>query len=222
MPTHDFSCASRTAQCYPRTHAASRLYTRPRCLHAVWGNKRRQLHGLRPHCLYPMSLDAPSRRYTLGERRACRTWSIRCHLFAPHPPGHEHTIISEQRGPGGDIQTRQRESVLFARVGKTTVPATAVWPGRALMCSCRASRASHVVVSFDSLPLAQTTELVALCSDRGFGQVSVLFSKGPPALGSACRPRVAVFCNRLGGFPHAKCCHEQREQFAAARVFLSA
>ena len=107
-------------------------------------------------------------------------------------PGHEHTIISEQRGPGCDIQTRQRESVLFARVGKTTVPATAVWPGRALMCSCRASRASHVVVSFDSLPLAQTTELGALCSDRGFGQVSELFSKGPPALGSECRPRERV------------------------------
>ena len=90
------------------------------------------------------------------------------------------------------------------------------------MFSCTVSRASHVVVSFDSLPLAQTTELVDLCSDRGFGQVSVFFSKGPPALGSACLPRVAVFCNRLGGFPHAKCCHEQREQFAAARVFLSA
>jgi hypothetical protein len=90
------------------------------------------------------------------------------------------------------------------------------------MCSCTVSRASHVVVSFDSLPLAQTTELVALCSDRGFGEVSELFSKGPPTLGSACRPRVAVFCNRLGGFEHAKCCHEQREQFAAARVFLSA
>ena len=90
------------------------------------------------------------------------------------------------------------------------------------MCSCRGSRASHVVVSFDSLPLSQTTELGALCSDRGFGEVSELFSKGPPALGSACRPRVAVFCNRLAGFEHDKCCHEQREQFAAARVFSSA
>ena len=89
------------------------------------------------------------------------------------------------------------------------------------MFSCTVSRASHVVVSFDS-PWAQTTELGALCSDRGFGQVSELFSKGPPALGSECRPRVAVFCNRLAGFEHDKCCHEQREQFAAARVFSSA
>jgi hypothetical protein len=52
------------------------------------------------------------------------------------------------------------------------------------MCSCRASRASHVVFSLDSLPLTQTTELGAWCSDRGFGEVSELFSKGPPALGN--------------------------------------
>ena len=90
------------------------------------------------------------------------------------------------------------------------------------MFSCTVSRASHVVFSLDSLPLTQTTELGAWCSDRGFGQVSELFSKGPPALGSECRPRVAVFCNRLAGFEHDKFCHEQREQFAAARVFSSA
>jgi hypothetical protein len=89
------------------------------------------------------------------------------------------------------------------------------------MFSCTVSRACHVVVSFDSR-WAQTTELGALCSDRGFGQVSELFSEGPPALGSACRPRVAVFCNMLAGFEHDKCCHEQRQQFAAARVFSSA
>ena len=55
---------------------------------------------------------------------------------------------------GLDLETRQRASVLFARDDKTTVPvpATAVWPGRALMSSCRASRASHVVFYLDSLP----------------------------------------------------------------------
>ena len=138
---------------------SSSLYTRPRCLHAAQGSKRRQLHGLRPHCLYPVSQDAPSRRYTLGERRACSTWSIRCRLFAPHPPEHEHRIISAQRGPGCDIDTRQRESVFFARDDMTTVLATSVWPGRALMCSCRASRASHVVFSHESLPLCSWQHL---------------------------------------------------------------
>jgi len=62
------------------------------------GQQTRQLHGLRPHCPYPVLQDAPSRRYTLGERRVCRTWSIRCRLLAPHPPGHAHTIISEPMG----------------------------------------------------------------------------------------------------------------------------
>ena len=97
-----------------------------------------------------------------------------------------HSFLN-QWGPGCVIQTRQRESVLFARDDNTTVPATAVWPGRVL-----------------------------------FGQVSELFSQGPPALGSVCRPRVSAFCNSLGGVEHAKCCHEQREQFSAASVFLSA
>jgi hypothetical protein len=125
--------------------------------------------------------------------------------------------VSPVRTSSAWTRTHKNNNVLFTRDGKTAVPASAVWSGRALMCSCRGSRASHVVVSFDSLPLAQTTELGALCSDRGFGEVSEFFSKGPPALGSACRPRVSAPPRPSGLFaPRPKGCTGLAHLYGAA------
>ena len=128
MPTHDFSCASWSAQCYPRTHAASRLYTRPRCLHAARGSKQGSCTAFDRTVLTPCCRTHPAVGTLLGrEESAGHGLSGVAFWHLIRLDTHTQSFLN-QWGPGCDIQTRQRESVLFARDDNTTVPATAwIW-----------------------------------------------------------------------------------------------